>query len=285
MISVIILTKNLKYAVLDVPASGKLQIKEMHLICGMVQNGVKVFPYGSVLSAFETFIQNENLSVGIIPHSEFQQEGRVLDFTVIELLQLSTSIPLSSSGSSVPFVPPIYYELDLPVNYNLTIGGYNWQNYSEVQTAFTGQLYKVDIDAICNGVTTLADGTQKLSMHNTDKLNYYGAASLPDLTAFLDYEGIFTSLYGGYFFRNNYELKSVVLNGLTHIENIWLNSTSLNYVRLAKLETIAVGAFNSIPSGFTLEVPRALETSNAGSPDPEIVYARDTKLATIVYLD
>lgn len=300
MISVIILTKNLKYAVLDVPASGVLQIKELHLICGMVQNGVKVLPYGDVLSSFETYIQNETLSVGIIPHSEFQQEGRILDFTVIELLQLSTTIPVSSSGSATPFVAPTYSSGGYPVNYNLRIKGTNFATPESAEywlqggfggTSPTAHHQNLSVNAVAN------DGDyQLLSVINNGFSGFLerGLFNRPEvtITEFYDLGGIFKEAQ--IFTMDSTAMEIFSFSGLTKLHSSFISnlaySTTLNLLELPSLLFIGGNTGDTdtllrMPNYSEMKVPRALETANAGAVEGDLLSFINDQFGIVTYID
>lgn len=289
MISVIILTKNLKYAILDVPETGRLFINELHLICGMVQNGVKCLPYGNVLTSFETFIQNETLSVGIIPHSEFCGEGRVLDFTTIELLQLSTTIPVSASGSSVAFVPPTYESGGYPVDYIIRLKGLNFASLAEANT-----FVETRSQGFCNALGN--DGVyQTLSVYGTNMNEYALFQETPNLTEIYDIGWGLTTV-GNYFFDQCPDLEIISLPNLTS----WSQMTMFNNPQASKMKLLELpkcinlgtspqqlGIFNGkIGTKCHVKLPRVHETNNAGGVHASVQqYISNNPLGVIEYID
>jgi hypothetical protein len=293
MISVIILSQNFKYVVLDVPANGKLSINEKHLICGMVQNGVKVFPYGTVLSPFETYLQNETLSTEIIPHSAFMEEGRVLDFTVIELLQSTVTIPLSNSGSIVPFVPPVYYAEGLPVVYDLML-----QNGGFTLETFKAWLpYNVACNAMANG----QNGEQFFSITtDTFLLNQNLLGSKP-ITKIQDLTGVV--LAAG---TNSFLSQTIEYIDLPYLQTFGnnaivagANGNNVPNLKEFKFDTLpffgstmeTATAFGSLgyanvalPLGVHFIVPVSMETINAGAVEPSLLHAITDRQATVTYI-
>lgn len=239
MISVIILTKNLKYAVLDVPENGKLQIKEEHVICGMVQNGVKVIPYGTTLTAFESYVFYECLSAELVPFSEFQEYGRVLDFNIIELLQVSNTIPMANSGSSVPYTKPVYYANGAPIEYNLKILGTNLKTAEEAELYFKNgneASHPMKINAVTN-----SGDYQLFSVYNTTTM------PLPlyvnnTITEIEDLTGFITSIASNYF-ENNAKIKRVILPAVTAIGTSFYHASNLQYCKMDSLKSVGYQGF------------------------------------------
>lgn len=294
MISVIIVTKNKNYAVLDVPTNGRLVIMEQHLICGIVQNGVKMIPYGNILFPFETFIFDNTMSVEMIPAGVWRPEGRILDFSTIELLQSSETIHPSKSGSTETFTAPIFTEGGYPVVYNLMVRGLNL-TISTAKAIFTGY-NKLAFD--CNAVSDIGDGYQKLSLINPTGVLKLDIRDNAQITEFYDIGGIIKTT-SSYTFDGLTNVKIIDLPALTTWSGFTIYQKPPNALKLLKVPVLPFfgstagldalqigGGFNKIPVGVQFEVPRSMETVNAGALEGDLQgLINANKTPNIVYID
>jgi hypothetical protein len=295
MISVIILTKNKSYSVLDVPTNGILVIKEQHLLCGITQSGVKMVPYGNILSPFEVFIWDNTLSLEMIPTNIWMPEGRILDFSTIELLQSQETIHPSQSGSTETFTAPTFTEGGFPVVYNLMVRGMNL-TISTAKSIFTG-LNKLAVD--CNAVSDIGDGYQKLSLIKPTGTLLQDLRNNTAITELYDIGKIIKST-GGYTFDGLSNISIIDLPALT----TW-NQHTIYFGQPSKLKLLKVhslpffgptaetidalhigGGFNKIPVGVQFEVPRSMQTVNAGGLEADLQgLITANKTPNIVFID
>ena len=296
MIHVVILTKNRSYSILDVPANGRLLIREDHLLCGVTQNGVKMIPYGTVLTPWEVFIWDNTLSLEMLPNSAFSMSGRVLDFTIIELLQAQETLHPSQSGSTTEFSAPTFEEGGYPINYNFIVAGLNLSSTAEAQELLRrqGTWYKVgsagDTDAKVNAIADLGNGYQELSTIDFETWGSYIWSAVP-FTAVIDRKGLIKD-HTGYPFHTPKELQFLEMAGWTDLRRHTYNGfTGLKKATFAGLKTMGAdpavnnGAFTGYPNFVNIEIPRIFETMNAGAPHASVQYAIDTLNAVITYLD
>lgn len=300
MISVIILTENKNYSILEVPANGKLIIRERHLVVGIIQNGVKMISYGvkNPLSAFETFIQNDCNSVEMIQDHFLMPEGRLLDFTAIELLQAQTTLNPVNSGSVEPYVGTEFIVNGLPLNYNIIFGGLQLSTLADA-TEFlkngwngsTSLQYKQP-DAICNGIINLENGLQKLSTHFYTNLSKFQFKGSP-VTYIKDLNIGITEINQGYEFANALELAYIEMPFVKHIDltsPFYSSGQKIKEIILPKLQTLGAVDTATIlyylgSMGTKLSVPRILETINGGIPEADLTHFLDVKSGIINYLD
>ncbi len=213
MIHVIILTKQRAYGILEVPENGQLLIKEDHLLCGITQNGVRMIPYGDILTPWEIFIWDNTLSLEMLPNQAFSHSGRVLDFLNIELLQVQATLNPSQSGSVNDFIAPTYTNLGHPVKYNFMVKGLDFANFGEVEAKL-----KVEL---CNGIYNDGNGYQHLSLIG-DQKNWGSTGSNVDfrnsgLTDIYDLGYGVTNLYSNTF--DGTVMKRISMNWLTVVGN------------------------------------------------------------------
>lgn len=295
MISVIILSRNKSYKVLDVPTDGKLIIKEEHLICGIVQNGVRMVPYGNILTPFETFIWENTLSVEMLPANVFYPDYRVLDFSVIELLQGSTTVHPSQSGSTGEFVAPTFESGGYPIAYNIMVRNMNL-TLDSAKATFTGY-QKLGDD--CNSVSDIGNGYQKLSLINPKPQFVGDIRNNQNITEFYDLTGFIKST-GSYTLDGLPNLTIVDLPGLTSWSQHTIYQGAPSKLKLLKLHSLPFfgssaetvdalqigGGFNKVPVGVQFEVPRSMQTVNAGGLDADLQHIIDNnKTPNIVFID
>ena len=287
MISVIILSSSGNYAVLDVPENGRLVIRERHLICGMTRYGVRVIPYGTVLSPFEVFIQDNTLSVEMVPRHLFQQEGRVLDFSAIELLQAQTTINPAENGSSQQLEPVTYYdENGLAINYNVKLKGSDFasleaardwlMNYNTPPNHPMSNPNLMTVNGLKN-----EGAYQLLSVHYADQLagrKFKGT----NITEFYDLGGVFNDL--GHYAWESSTLQYVEMPKLEAWGTLFAfqGASALQEVKVPKLKTIGTTAgqdateftgFKYAPANLKLTVSAFMQTSNAGALEGDLQQA------------
>lgn len=299
MISVIIITENGNYSDLDVPADGRLIILERHLICAVVQNGVKMVMYGetSPLLPFEVYIQGETLSLDMVHKRMFHPEGRILDFTTIELLQLQQTIHPSNSGSTSEFEAPSYTSGGYPINYNLRLKGANFVNVEQAQAWLRGDYggttpSKRNKDCIVNSLAN--DGNyQLLSCLFVDPILEWGLWNRPEfpITEVYD-DGLFTE--AGSYVLESATVEIFRLSALSTLSNLtWYNGGSAGKIKLLEFpalltigaDTLANGTFNKLPLGSEIRAPRALETANAGAMEGDLLEYKTNRQGIITFID
>lgn len=298
MINVIILTRNKNYSVLDVPSNGKLVINERHLVVGIVQNGVKCIAYGSTspLSAFETYLQNECNGVEMIDQNLYQQEGRTLDFTVIELLQSQFTSNTADSGSDVIQPVTTYMSLGYPIKYNFKVKGADFGSLAEGREWFANHNAQAASDmqnAVVNALTTDDQGYQMLSVvPGTFGVEWSGKKLLNvGITEFYDMDGLFT-LLGSYGLTSNTIQKASFPNVTACNKFLFEGSTVMDLLT-PKLQTFGdtVGKDSSdyngttkVQIGIKWSVSDFMATSNSGLIEGDIQHAIDARSAQITFV-
>ncbi len=293
MISVIILTRNRNYNVLEAAENGRLVIKEKHLICGIVQNGVKCIPYGNVLNAFETFLTDNTLSVEMIPSGVWMPEGRILDFSVIELLQLSTTIPLSASGSSTDFVAPTYSSGGYDVNYVIRLKTDQTLNKDDLSARL--QTAVINQGLICNAIAEENNGYKKISLVNfTGDVPNDSFAGL-GVSEFYDIGNVINKTRSNVFDDSLRILDLPVVQILDQFT--FLNARNIQLIKCHTLPYFGSGVsgenyalctwqLSRLAQGAQIEVPRSMETANAGSLENDLAQLINLGIApNIVYID
>lgn len=303
MISVIILTSNKNISVLEVPENGRLIIKERHLIVGLVSNGLKMIPSArtSPLMPIETYLQNECQGVEMLHQHLFHPEGRIIDFTVIELLQSQYTIHPANSGSTSEFVSPVYSSNGAVIDYNLKMKGSEFTSVEDAQNwiRFAGTATGNSMNTIVvNGLATDADGYQLLSVSDMGTGSIWIGTKFKtgpgtNITEFYDLGGLFTELHAHTFNSDNLVYASFPGATVTQDHTFGAVSPSLKEVHLpalsqwgattAKDGTNFVG-FYQAPLNLKLTVSNAALTNNAGGVEGNIADAITNRGLQVTYV-
>lgn len=293
MINVIILTKNKNIAILDVPLNGRLYIKESHLIVSIVNSGVKMIPSPNTtpLIPIETYLQNECMEVSMLSPNLFHPEGRLLDFTSIELLVSQYLTNISNIGSTEDFIAPVYQSGGYPVNYNLRIKGMDFSDTNEADLFIKSRFGQ---NAICNALSFDGNNYQRLSLINTTANTHSGWKQTP-LKEIYDI-GVGMTKADDYLFDFCPNLEVVDMpNAVSWSQFAIFNAPYSKNLRLINTpkctlwgSTPAASGIlhNKVKLGINVFVSRVMETSNAGAPDAGITALKSNDpTAVINYVD
>lgn len=246
-------------------------------------------PYGNVLTPFEIYCMETCLDVSLVSRNLMHNGGRILDFTNIELLQQTTTIAPTQSGSSLPYTPQTYYSDGYPIDYNFKLKGADFVDVSEAREWFINYNKSAGntiANAVVNGYINSADGYQYLSVHNVLPTASWRGRKLQNMpiTEVYDLKGLFleTSTYA--FESPNLEIASFPASTLTDpflfgggapkLRELLLPSLT-NFGNTTGQDSTQFNGFSTAPANLKITVNEFMQTANAGALEGDLQHALD----------